>query len=63
MYMVEEELLSVKGFRVLQDLVDGTLTHSSFHSKKGYARRSRNLQVLIDLTCAWVLYKVRKDCI
>jgi len=55
-----QDVLSIEGFRILEDLLSGKITDKSFHSKRWYARKNKNIKVLIDLASAWELYKLEK---
>lgn len=43
--------------KLVSSLREGILTHDNFHNKKCYAKRSNNLETLLNLTIAWELYK------
>lgn len=43
--------------RIYEDLLDGTLSEVQFHNKKNYAKRSDQVQLLVDMAGAWEAYK------
>lgn len=58
--METRSLLSVECSRILEDLISGKLDIKSFHSKRWYARKHKNIKSVIDLSTAWEIYKIEK---
>ena len=57
-----KEMLSLDSYRILEDLKSGKLTERSFHSKRWYARKNKNIKILFDLACAWEAFKIGDAC-
>ena len=55
-----KDLLSVESYVFLGDLKSGKLSERNFHSKKWYAKETKNIKKLVDLASAWEVYKIEK---
>lgn len=53
-------LLGLESYRLFEDLKSGKLSERNFHSKKWYAKETKNIKKLVDLASAWEVYKIEK---